>query len=67
MRSETIARNYAEVLFDLGERSGGTARYADLIDAVAAAIETTPAVQAVLMSPRVPKGEKSRLLGSAIK
>ena len=67
MRSETIARNYAEALFDLGERSGGTARYADLIDAVAAAIETTPAVQAVLMSPRVPKGEKSRLLGTAMK
>ena len=67
MRSETIARNYAEALFDLGERSGGTALYADLIDAVAAAIETTPAVQAVLMSPRVPKGEKSRLLGSAMK
>ena len=36
MRSETIARNYAEALFDLGERSGQTARYADLIDAVAA-------------------------------
>jgi F-type H+-transporting ATPase subunit delta len=67
VRSETIARNYAEALFDLGERSGGTARYADLIDAVAAAIETTPKVQAVLMSPRVPKGEKSRLLGSAMK
>ena len=67
MRSETIARNYAEALFDLGERSGGTARYADLIDALAAAIETTPTVQAVLMSPRVPKSEKSRLLGTAMK
>ena len=67
MRSETIARNYAEALFDLGERSGGTARYADLIDALAAAIETTPSVQAILMSPRIPKGDKSRLLGEAMK
>ena len=66
MRSETIARNYAEALFDLGERSGGTARYADLIDALAAAIETTPSVQAILMSPRIPKAEKSRLLGAAL-
>ncbi len=67
MRSETIARNYAEVLFDLGERSGRTSEYADLIDAVAAAVETTPKVQAILMSPRVPKGEKSRLLGGALR
>ncbi|MBA3260094.1 MAG: ATP synthase F1 subunit delta [Gemmatimonadales bacterium] len=67
MRSETIARNYAEALFELGERSGQTLDYADLIDAVAAAVETTPEVQAILMSPRVPKAEKSRLLGDALR
>jgi F-type H+-transporting ATPase subunit delta len=66
LRSETIARNYAEALFDLGERSGQTERYADLIDAVAAAVETTPQIQGVLMSPRVPKSEKSRILGAAL-
>jgi len=62
-----VARNYAEALFALGEGSGQSAAYADLIDAVAAAVETTPAVQAVLMSPRVPKGEKTRLLATALK
>jgi F-type H+-transporting ATPase subunit delta len=67
LRAETIARNYAEALFDLGERSGQTQRYADLIDAVAAAVETTPQVQSVLMSPRVPKSEKSRILGAALR
>ena len=67
MRSETIARNYAETLFDLGERSGNTARYVDLIDAVAAAVEQTPRVQAVLMSPKVPKAEKARILGGALR
>lgn len=66
MRSVTIARNYAEALFDLGERSGNTERYAELIDAVAGAVETTPEVQAVLMSPRVPKSEKARLLSAAL-
>ena len=65
MRSETIARNYSETLFELGERSGQTARYADLMDALAGAVQTTPAVQGVLMSPRVPKAEKARLLGAA--
>jgi F-type H+-transporting ATPase subunit delta len=66
VRSETIARNYAEALFALGERSGQSTLYADLIDAVAGAIETAPAVQAVLMSPRVPKAAKSRLLAGAL-
>jgi F-type H+-transporting ATPase subunit delta len=65
VRSETIARNYAEALFDLGERSGQAARYAELIDALAAAVETTPSIQAVLMSPRVPKAAKARLLAAA--
>lgn len=67
MRSETIARNYAEALFELGERSGQPDRYADLIDAVAAAFETNPRIQAVLMSPRVPKSEKARLVGAALR
>jgi F-type H+-transporting ATPase subunit delta len=67
LRNESIARNYAEVLFELGQRSGHGELYADLIDAVAAAIETTPRIQTVLMSPRVPKTEKSRLLGSALR
>ncbi len=66
MRSTAIARNYAEALFDLGESSGRADRYAELIDAVAGAVETTPEVQAVLMSPRVPKSEKSRLLSAAL-
>jgi F-type H+-transporting ATPase subunit delta len=63
----SIARNYAEALFELGEGSGQTTRYADLIDAVAAAVETTPQIQAVLMSPRVPKAAKSRMLAVALK
>ena len=66
MRSETIARNYAEALFELGERSGQTQRYAELIDALAGAVETTPEVQAVLMSPRVPKAAKGRILAGAL-
>jgi F-type H+-transporting ATPase subunit delta len=66
VRTGTIARNYAEALFDLGEQSGNTGRYAELIDAVAGAVETTPEVQAVLMSPRVPKSEKARFFAAAL-
>jgi F-type H+-transporting ATPase subunit delta len=67
VRSTTIARNYAEALFEVGETGGQTDSFASLIDAVAGAVETTPEVQAVLMSPKVPKGEKARLLGAALK
>ncbi len=67
MSNQTVARNYAEVLFDIAGRSTQPDRYADLIDAVAAAVQTTPRLQAVLMSPRIPKTEKARFLGAALK
>jgi F-type H+-transporting ATPase subunit delta len=67
LRPTTIARNYAEALFDLGEGSGRTEEYARMIDAVAGAIDLSPEVQAVLVSPRVPKAAKSRLLASALR
>jgi F-type H+-transporting ATPase subunit delta len=66
VRSSTVARNYAEALAELGGSNGRADSYAELIDAVAGAVETTPQVQAVLMSPRVPKAEKARLLGAAL-
>lgn len=66
MSAGTVAHNYAEALFDLGELTGHTDRYAELIDALAGAVETTPEVQAVLMSPRIPKADKAQLLSSAL-
>lgn len=66
MSDRTVARNYAETLFDLGERSGQTELYLDLLDATAAAIEQSPQAEAVLMSPRVPKAEKARILTAAL-
>ncbi|HXI21511.1 MAG TPA: ATP synthase F1 subunit delta [Gemmatimonadales bacterium] len=66
MRAETIARNYAEALFELGEKSGRTEAYAELLDAVAAGIAAAPRVEAVLASPRVTKAQKARLLSAAL-
>ena len=66
MRPVTIARNYAEALFTLGERSGQVQQYADLIDAVAHGVAAAPTVQAVLMSPRVTKAEKAKLFADAL-
>ena len=67
MRPVTIARNYAEALFSLAEKSQNTQAYAELMDAVAGAVETTPRVQAVLMSPRVTKAQKGRILAGGLK
>jgi F-type H+-transporting ATPase subunit delta len=67
LRSSAVARNYAETLFQLGEQTGKSELYAELLDAVAGVVETTPAIGDMLMSPRVPKGEKSRLLGAGLK
>ena len=66
MRSETIARNYAETLFVLAEKGGATQLYADLLDAVAHGIAAAPQVEAVLMSPRVTKAQKAELLARAL-
>lgn len=67
MRPVTIARNYAEALFALGEKSGRIQLYADLIDAVAHGVAAAPKVEAVLMSPRVTKAEKAKLFAEALK
>lgn len=66
MRYEVIARNYAEALFALGEEHGDSERYGALLGALAAAVASAPKVQAVLMSPRVPKAVKAQLLADAL-
>ena len=66
MRAPTIARNYAEVLFTLGEKSGRTGEYAGLLEALSAAVDSAPEAQAVLMSPKVTRQQKGELLAAAI-
>ncbi|MGH7560277.1 MAG: ATP synthase F1 subunit delta [Gemmatimonadales bacterium] len=66
MRSATIARNYAEALFALGEKSGRTEAYAGLLDALAAAIAASPRAETVLMSPKVTRQRKAELLAASL-
>jgi len=75
LRSESIALNYAQALFDLAERGGaGVGRagkgkleaYGSWLDAVANGIAAAPQVETVLMSPRVTKAEKSALLAKGL-
>ena len=61
-----VARNYAEVLFSLGEKSGRTEEYGRLLEAVAGAVVATPEAQAVLMSPKVTRVRKAELVAAAL-
>ena len=66
MSAPAVARNYAEVLFELGERSGRTETYGELIHAVAGAVASSELIEATLVSPRVPKAAKAALVGRAL-
>jgi F-type H+-transporting ATPase subunit delta len=61
-----VARNYAEALFALGEKSGRTEEYAGLLEALAGAIADSEKVRMVLMSPKVTKARKGQLLAAAL-
>lgn len=65
MRAESIARNYAEALFALAEKSGRVEEYSDWIDALSFAVSALPEVQAALLSPKLTKAAKTRLLEAA--
>ena len=64
MRAVTIARNYAETLLQLAEDDALEA-WAELLDALVAAC-SAPGVEAVLMSPRVPRSRKVALMEGAL-
>ena len=65
MRPVTIARNYAEALLVLSTEAGGIEAWGELLDVTAAAM-TAPAIEAALMSPRVPRETKVRMLREAL-
>ncbi|HRP08556.1 MAG TPA: F0F1 ATP synthase subunit delta, partial [Gemmatimonadales bacterium] len=66
MRDITIARNYAETLFELGEKSGSTEQFGALMDETAAAF-AAPSIEPVLMSPRVTTDRKVGMVRDALK
>ena len=61
MKSITIARNYAEALFALGDG------YGPLLDAIAQAVQADERIRTALESPRVSKAAKSQILERALK
>jgi F-type H+-transporting ATPase subunit delta len=66
LRDPGIARNYAEALFQVGERSGAAERFGELLDALAGAITTDEHIRRTLETPRVPKAQKLEILRRAL-
>jgi F-type H+-transporting ATPase subunit delta len=62
VRGETIARNYAEALFELAEKDGRLAEYGDGIEMIARLIEENRDLRTFLETPRVPASEKKPVL-----
>ena len=67
MKNAVVARNYAEALLGVAREADAVERFGELIDALAGAVEVTPGVKAVLMSPRVRKDAKQEVLAKALK
>lgn len=65
MREPTVAKNYADALFELGERSGETERYARLMSGFGAVLTEEPQIRVVLDSPRVSRKNKLAILERA--
>lgn len=69
MRSELIARNYAETLLDLADRNGGAAtmdQFAAALDEVAGLVQGDPRVRQFLETPRVTAADKKKVLQGAL-
>src|SRR5882672_3258669 len=66
MKSVTIARNYAEALFEAADARRKAESYGEFIDAVAGAVQSDPRIAAALDSPRVAKAAKGEILRRAL-
>jgi len=66
VRDSTIARSYAEALFDLGDRHGQLEEFAVALDVISALLESEPKLRLFLASPKIEPGDKKRVLRSSL-
>lgn len=65
MRDETVARSYAETLFELAQRNDALAEYGDAVETVAKLIDEDPRFRTFLDTPRVDDADKKAVIKSA--
>jgi F-type H+-transporting ATPase subunit delta len=70
VREQTVARNYAETLFELAQPTEGLERYQEGIEMVARLIDENPRFRLFLETPRIPAADKKQVVrkvfGSAL-
>lgn len=62
MQGEIVARNYAEALFELGEKHGRLEEFGAGLAEIARVLDEVPEFRLFLDTPRVEKEEKKRVL-----
>jgi F-type H+-transporting ATPase subunit delta len=65
MREPTIARNYAETLLELAQRSGDLRAWGDMLDSIADAMDSDKRLRVFLESPRVSAQRKNEVMQKA--
>lgn len=65
MRDETVARNYAEALFELAARHEGPEVYGEALDEVARLLDEEPSFRSFVKTPRVSAAEKKKVVRRA--
>ena len=65
MREPTIAKNYAETLLELAQRSGDLRAWGDMLDSIAEAMESDKRLRMFLESPRVSAQRKNEVMQKA--
>ena len=65
MRDETVARNYAQTLFELARKHEGVERYQEGIEVVALLLDENPRFALFLQTPSVPLADKKQVVRKA--
>ena len=65
MRDETVARNYAETLFELASRNEGLQQYGDAIETVAKLLDEDPKFRLFMETPRIDDDDKKDVVKRA--
>jgi F-type H+-transporting ATPase subunit delta len=66
VRDETVARNYAETLFELGLKQSAVSEFESGIQAVAQLIAEDPQVREFVETPRISSAAKKKALGEVL-
>jgi F-type H+-transporting ATPase subunit delta len=67
VRDTTVARNYAEALFELGQRHGQAEDFAAAFHQLTALLEREPRVRLFLDTPKIDPEDKKRVLEEALR